>query len=187
MWSTIGWCTYHSVWAVVIPLQMRRPSFRSRTSLTNVRFSSGRMPCYADALSVSRLPEGHPAAPQPRSPHLPVEQCLQIRGTHDAPTPPYIGPTHHPRGSSANPLSAFFASLSPKVAHNAPHRPRIGGEFYRGGVSEAKKQVCGPKSDLQFRAPLINSFFFLRNNFLMWEGGGVRRRSLAANPPPPPR
>ena len=43
----------------------------------------------------------------------------------------------------------------------------------QGGVgSEAKKKVCVPKIDLQFRVPLINVCFFPKKKLLMW-GGGV--------------
>ena len=51
-----------------------------------------------------------------------------------------------------------------------------------GGGSEARKKVCVPETDLPFRAPSINFFFFPRKNFLMWVRGLVRRRSQAAIP-----
>ena len=53
-----------------------------------------------------------------------------------------------------------------------------------GGWLEAKKKVCVPKIDLQFRAPLRNFTFLLRTHFLMWVGWV--RRSPGCHPPPPP-
>ena len=49
------------------------------------------------------------------------------------------------------------------------HRDR---DWGGGGGSEAE-QVCVPKIDLQFRAPLMNFILLLKKSFLMWVGGWV--------------
>ena len=58
--------------------------------------------------------------------------------------------------------------------------------LWGGGGSEVKRQVCVPKIDLQYRAPLITFIFFLREKFLMWVGGGggIRRRSPGCHSTP---
>ena len=48
-----------------------------------------------------------------------------------------------------------------------------------GGGSQAKKNVCVPKLDLQVRAPLVHFIFFPRNTFLIRVGVWVSQ-----NPPP---
>ena len=57
-----------------------------------------------------------------------------------------------------------------------------------GDGSEAKKNFCVPKIDVQFRAPLIIFISSPRKNFLMWVGGWARQRNPgchSATPPPP--
>ena len=49
-------------------------------------------------------------------------------------------------------------------------------EFLRGGGGQRPKKVCVPKTDLKFRDPVLNSFFFSRGELSVVDGVGGKGR-----------